>query len=145
MSRIGFDKKIHPYQLQLRLCTLPDLKGIQNKTGITLDFREGKIINYHTDEDMISTTIKECVVGDADLKELYTILTIDAVEEFEATPESELSQYMTGYYDWAALRYLMICGDGRISDGVRHNIYSNDPIKMTVERMRKTAPFKLDV
>ena len=145
MSRIGFDKKIHPYQLQLRLCTFPDPIGIQNKTGVTLDFREGKIINYHTDEDMISTIIKECVVSDDDLKELYTIFTIDAVEEFEAIPESELSKYMTGYYDWPALRYPMICGDGRVSDGVRHNIYSNDPIKMTIEWMQKTAPFKLDV
>ena len=94
---------------------------------------------------MISTTIKECVVSDDDLKELYNVLTIDAVEEFEATPESELSQYITGYYDWAALRYLMICGDGRVSDGVRHNIYSNDPIEMIVEWMQKTAPFRLDV
>ena len=29
MSRIGFDKRIHPYQLQLRLCVLYDPEGIR--------------------------------------------------------------------------------------------------------------------
>ena len=145
MSRIGFDKRIHPYQLQLRLCVLYDPEGIQNKGGVTLDLREGKITNYNTEENIFRTKINEYIVSDDELKELYDFFTLEAIKTFEVTPESELSQYMTGYYDWAALRYLMICGDGRVSDGVRHNIYSNDPIKMTVEWMRKTAPFKLDV
>ena len=94
---------------------------------------------------MISTTINECVARDDELIRLYSFFTLDALETFEATPESELSQYMTGYYDWADLRYLMISGDCRVSDGVRHYIYSNDPIEMVVKWMRKTAPFKLDV
>ena len=144
MSRIGFDKKIHPYQLQVRICSAPDFQGIQNRGGVTLDLREGRITNYHTDEDMISTKIQECIAGDDDLKELYSFFTLDAIETFEATPESELRQYMTGYYDWADLRYLMISEDGRVSDGVRHYIYSNDPIEMAIEWMRKTAPFRLD-
>ena len=144
MSRIGFDKRIHPYQLQLRLCVLYDPEGIQNRGGVTLDFREGRITNYHTNEDMISTKIQECVAGDDDLKELYSFFTLDAIETFEEMPDDELSQYMRGYYDCANLRYLMISGDGRVSDGVRHYIFSNDPIEMAVEWMRKIAPFKLD-
>ena len=71
--------------------------------------------------------------------------TLEAIKTFEETPESELSQYMTGYYDWADLRYLMISGDGRVSDGVRHYIYSNDPIEMVVKWMKRIVPFKLDV
>ena len=63
---------------------------------------------------MLKTTIREYVASDDDLKELYSFFTMDALEKFEAMPESELGQYMTGYYDWAALRYLMISGDGRV-------------------------------
>ena len=54
---IGFDKEIHPYQLQLRICTFPDLEGIQNRSSITVNLEEGRITIYHTDEDQISTTI----------------------------------------------------------------------------------------
>ena len=133
MCRIGFDKIIHPYQLQLRLCAFPDSEGIQNRSGVTLDLREGTIKNYNTSENLFRTTIREYIASDDELKELYSFLTMDAIKEFETMPESKIFQYKTGYYDWAPLRYLMISGDGRISDGVRHDIYSNGPIKMAIE------------
>ena len=145
MCRIGFDKKIHPYQLQLRLCAFPDLEGIQNRSGVTLDLREGTIKNYNTTENIFRTTIREYIASDDELKELYSFLTMDAIKEFEAMTESEIYQYETGYYDWASLRYLMISAEGRISDGVRHHIYSNDPIEMAMKWMRRTVPFKLDI
>lgn len=74
MSRAGFNERIHPYQLQLRICEGFDFQGIQNKGSVTLDFQEGKITNYHTDEDMVSTTIREYAASDDDLKELYSFL-----------------------------------------------------------------------
>lgn len=145
MSRKGFDKRIHPYQLHLRICVFPDLEGFQNKGSVTLDFHEGKIKKYNTGDNLLKTTIREYIASDEELKELYNFFTLDAVEKFEAMPESELSQYVTGYYDWASLRYLMTRGDGQVSDGVRHHIYTNDPIRMAIEWMRKTAPFKIDI
>lgn len=59
MSRIGFDQKIHPYQLQLRICAFPDIQGLQNRSSVTLDLQEGKITNYNTEENMFRTTIRE--------------------------------------------------------------------------------------
>ena len=137
--------RIHPYQLQVRICSATDLQGIQNRSGVTLDLREGIIKNYNTEENLFRTKISEYIASDEELKELYSFFTLDSIERFEATPETELSQYMTGYYDWADLRYFMISGDGRVSDGVWHYIYSNDPITMVIRWMRKTVPFKLDI
>ena len=54
MSRIGFDKRIHPYQLQLRICNLLDPEGIQNRGSVTLDFCEGKITNTFSMEEKIN-------------------------------------------------------------------------------------------
>lgn len=144
MSRIGFDKGIHPYQLQLRICSFPDTQGIQNRNSVTLNLQEGRITSYYTDEDQVSTAIKEYVASDDELKELYDFLTVDAIEQFKAMPDSEKSQYEIGYYDWASLRYLMVSKDGQISDGSRHRVYSNDPIEMAIQWMRKTSPFGQD-
>ena len=137
MSRIGFDRKIHPYQLQLRICSVPDAAGLQNKSGTTIDFLNGKIIDYHIDEDQINTRITAYTASDNELEELYGFFTLDAVEKFEAMPESEKEPYYTGYFDNASLFYLMIGGDGRILDGKRHYIFSNDPIEKVFAWMRK--------
>ena len=143
MSRIGYDQKIHPYYLQLRLVSIMDPQGVQNKSSITLNLQDGKIIRNHTDENQMTTMIKEYIVGDDDLKELYSFFTLNAIKEFEAMPESVMKQYEIGYYDEVSLRYFLICGDGRISDGKRHRIYSSDPINMVIEWIHKTAPSDL--
>jgi len=145
MSRVGFDKRIHPFQLQLRVCSLLDLQGVENKSSVIINFKEGRITSYHTDDPQISTTIREYIVSDDELKELYSLFTLEALEKFEAMPEQEKSQYQTGYYDWANLRYLLISDGGCVSDGKRTWIYSNDPIIMSLEWMNKIVPFELGV
>lgn len=139
MGRIGFDPKVHPYQIQLRVYGFPDYQGIRNQGSETLDFQKGKIISYHTDSEQIGTTIREFVASDEDLKELYHFFTLDALKAFEAVPIDEHSAYECGYYDWADLRYLLIAADGRVSDGQRYRIYSNDPIEMAIEWMHKVT------
>ena len=145
MSRSGFNHKIHPYLLQLRMCRGLDLEGIQNRSSVSINLREGKITNYNTNDAQVSTNIREYTVNDDELRELYSFFTLDAIQKFENMSESENRQYMRGYYDWAILRYLLICEGGRISDGVRHTIYSNDPIEMVLKWMHKTLPFNLDL
>ena len=140
MSRIGFNPKIHPYQIQLRMCSFPDYQGIRNLDSETLDFQKGKIISYHTDRDQIGTTIREFVASDEDLKELYRFFTLDALKAFEAISTDEHSDNKRSYYDWADLRYLLIAAEGKILDGQRHHIYSNDPIEMAIEWMHKVTP-----
>ena len=139
-GRIGFDPKIHPYQIQLRVCCFPDYQGIRSQDSETLDLQKGKIISYHTDSEQIGTTIREFVASDEDLTELYRFFTLDELKAFEAVPIDEHSSYERGYYDWADLRYLLIAADGRVSDGQRHRIYSNDPIQMAIEWMHKVTP-----
>lgn len=143
MSRNGFNPKIHPYQLQLRVSPFGDSQGLRNRSSITIDLQNGKIKEYNTDEEQISTTIREYAASDDELKELYDFLTIDTIEKFEALSDSDLRQYQTGYYDAAELRYFLIGGDGRISDGVRHHIYSVDPIAMSMDWLRRIVPFDL--
>lgn len=146
MNRVGFDKRIHPHRLQLRCCMAFDIQGIQNESSVTLNLQEGIITNYHTDSEQVSTTIREYIACDDELKELYSFLTLDAIEKFEAMPTSEICQYETGYYDeLSSLRYLLISEGGRVSDGTRRRIYSNDPINMAIRWMFKTVPFKLDL
>ena len=145
MSRAGFDKRIHPFQLQLRVCSFLDLQGVENKSSATINFKEGSITSYHTDDLQISTTIREYIVSDDELKELYSFFTLEALEKFEAMPEQEKSQFETGYYDCAYLRYLLISDGGCVSDGKRIWIYSNDPIIMCLDWIHKIAPFELGV
>ncbi len=145
MSRIGFDQEVHPLQLQLRVCSFPDIQGIANRCSVTLNLQDGTIRNYHTDEEQISTITREYTASDSELKELYSFLTLADIDNFEALPDAELSQYETGYYDWAALRYILIAEEGKMSDGIRHRIYSNDPIEMALEWMRKVLPFDLEL
>ena len=141
MSRTGFDQKKHPYQLQLRICSFLDIEGIQNKSSVTINFEEGRITNYHTDDAQISTTIREYIASDDELKELYSFFTLDELEKFEAMPEHEKSQYETGYYDCAYLRYFLIGEGNHVSDGMRSRIYRNDPIDMALKWIRKTTTF----
>lgn len=72
LSRIGFDKKKHPFQLQLRICLFPDWEGSRNRSSVIIDLQNGKITNYQTDKDQINTTIKEYVASNKELKELYS-------------------------------------------------------------------------
>ena len=142
MNRIGFDQRKHPYQLQLRIASGFDMNGLQNRSSSSINFLKGIITKYNTDEDQISTTIKEYIASDDELKELYSFFTYDAIEKFEKMSESEKSQYDIGYYDNANLLYIMIGGDGRVTDGHRHGIYSNDPIDMALEWIHKMLPFE---
>lgn len=143
MSRIGFSQKIHHYQLQLRICSILDVGGLRNESSITIDFQQGRITNYHTDKDQVNTRIQEYVASDDELQELYDFFTLKAVEEFEDMPEHEKNKYKIGYYDCASLYYFMICGKGQIANGTRHDVYSNDPIQMAFEWMRRILPFDL--
>ena len=133
MSRIGFDQKIHPYQLQLRICSIFDVGGLGKKSSITIDFQNGRIANYRTDKDQINTRIQEYVASDDELKELYDFFTLEAIEDFEDMTADEKTKYDIGYYDCASLYYYMICGEGQITDGTRHGVYSNDPIEINVQ------------
>ena len=145
MSRIGFDKEKHPYQLQLRIASGFDIHGLQNSSSVNINFLKGIITDYHTDDDQIKTNIQEYIASDDEMKDLYSFFTFDALEKFDAMPESEKSQYDIGYYDNANLLFLMICGDGRVTDGHRHGVYSNDPIHMALEWMDKILPFDAHV
>lgn len=145
MSRIGFDGKKHPYQLSLRIASGFDLHGLQNTSSLNINFLKGIITDYHTDDDQINTAIREYIASDDELKELYSFFTFDAIEKFNAMSESEKSMYDIGYYDNANLLYLMIGGDGQVSDGHRHGIYSNDPIHLVLEWMDKILPFEAHV
>lgn len=73
------------------------------------------------------------------MEALYHFFTLDALKAFEAVPIDEHSPYECGYYDWADLRYLLIAADGRVSDGKRHCIFSNDPIEMVIRWMHKVV------
>ena len=137
LSRIGFDKYIHPYLLQLRVCSFLDPQGIMNRDSTTLNLQEGIITEYLTDEDQIETKISEYVASDDDLKELYSFFTLDAVNDFEKMDDEELSKYETGYFDCANLHYLLLSGDDCAQDGVRHRIYSNDPINRVIVWINK--------
>lgn len=120
LGRIGYDHKIHPSQLQLRCCSFHDPQGIQNRSSVTLNLKEGIITNYYTEENRINTKIRECIASDDNLAELYSFFTLDAIEKFEKIPGKELESYATGYYDLSSLRYFLIRENGSISDGVRH-------------------------
>lgn len=145
MSRVGFDKRIHPFQLQLRVCSFLDSEGIENKSSVTVNFKEGRITSYHTDDPQISTNIREYIVSDDELKELYSFFTLQVLEKFETLPEEDIRQYQTGYYDCDYLRYLLISEGGCVSDGKRTWIYSNDPIIMVLEWIHKVWPFEQGV
>ncbi len=132
MSRIGYDNRKHPYQLQLRMCEGLDYQGLENISSLTLNLQEGIIIKYHTDKDMINTLIREYHASDEELQELYGFLTMDSIKEFESMSSKEKEKYATGYYDCANLKYFLIGPDGIITDGTRHGIYSNDPIEMSI-------------
>lgn len=141
MSRIGYDKRKHPYELQLRIGAGLDYQGLENKSCLSLNLQEGKITEYHTDEDMIKTEIREYIASDEELEELYSFLTMEAIEEFESMLGTKNEQYATGYYDCAVLKYFLIGPDGKIADGSRGGIYSNDPINMTCEWVRRIFPY----
>ncbi len=143
MIRIGYDKKIHPYQLQLRICSFPDYDGLGCRNTVTVDFKEGRIKNYQTSKDMANTTIKEYTATDKELTDLYRFFTWEAIERFEATYESRRIEDSIGYYDWAELRYLVISEDGQISDGVRIWIFRKDPIHRALNWLLKVVPFEL--
>ena len=145
MNRRGFDKMIHPRQLQLRMCIGFDYQGLQNDSSVTIDFETGRITNYHTNDNQISTSIREYVASDEELKELYGFFTMDSIKKFEAMQESELRQYGTGYYDVAFLRYIMISEEGIVADGRRSYIYSNDPIEMVMMWMHRVLPFDMEL
>ena len=140
MYRNGFDENSHPFQLQMRICGFPDYQGLQNKKSVTLDLSTGKIISYHTGKAEKTTVIREYIADEDDLKELYSFLTLDAIKKFEALPDSEKDKNVHGYYDWADLRYLLIAAEGRVSDGKRHYIFSNDPIQKAIDWMHKVTP-----
>ena len=142
MSRIGFDSIIHPYQLQLRVCSILDPDGIQNSSCDVIDFREGRVTEYNTDDEKVSTIIREYIASDDELKELYAFFTLKAIKEFEAMSDDYKRQYEIGYYDCAYLRYLLIGEDGQLSDGVRRRVYSIDPIHLVYRWMRKISPFE---
>ena len=141
MNRIGFDQRKHPYQLQLRIASGFDMNGLQNRSSTSINFLKGIITKYNTDEDQISTTIKEYIASDDELKELYSFFTYDTIEEFENMSEDEISQYDIGYYDNANLLFIMVGAEGRVTDGHRHGIYSNDPIEMALRWTYKLMPF----
>ena len=140
MSRIGFDEKIHPYELQLRTSSLMDPGGLRNRDCLILNLREGRVTQYNTDKFQINTAIREYVASDDELKELYCFFTFDAIERFENMAYSEISRYEIGYYDFASLQYLILGENGRISDGRRTRVWSIDPIEMAIEWMHNTAP-----
>ena len=71
LTRIGFDRKIHPYQLQLWLYSFLDILGIQSGDSVILDLRKGVISFCHTDRYEAVTTIREYVASDDGLIELY--------------------------------------------------------------------------
>ena len=141
MARIGFDQKIHPCQLQLRTCSMLDPQGIQNNCCLVFDLMNGIIKNYHTADNQFSTSVREYICRDDELKEVYELFTLDAIATFEALPEEEISQYETGYYDCASLRYLLIGGEGQILDGARSRIYTNDPIEIVRKWMIRVSGF----
>ena len=143
LTRIGFDRKIHPYQLQLWLCSFLDILGIQSGDSVILDFRKGVISFCHTDRYEAVTTIREYVASDDDLIELYGFFKFNAIESFEDMPDSEITPYETGYYDCMSLQYLVLSEDGRASGEMRRCIYSNDPIEMAAQWLERTAPFDL--
>ena len=105
-----------------------DPEGIENSSSTSVDFKEGIITEYQTDGAQVSTLIRKYVATDVEMKELYSFFTLDTIEAFETMPEHEKAQFRTGYYDCATLRYFLISEDGLFADGVRHWIYSNDPI-----------------
>lgn len=144
MNRIGFDNRIHPYQLQLRVCSMLDPQGLQNKESTTINFQEGKITKYHTADNQISTAINEYVASDEELKDLYEFFTLEALAKFESMPESEKDRYATGYYDCATLLYLLFSEEGPISDGKRNYVYTNDPIEMALRWISRTMPSDID-
>ena len=41
-----------------------DYQGLENKSCLSLNLQEGKITEYHTDEDMIKTEIREYIASD---------------------------------------------------------------------------------
>ncbi len=131
--------------MHLRIASGFDIHGLQNSSSVNINFLKGIITDYHTDDDQINTTIREYIASDDELKELYSFFTFEAIEKFEAMLESEKSKYDIWYYDNANLLYLLISGDGRVIDGHRHGIYSNDPIHMALQWMYKILPFDADV
>ncbi len=129
MSRIGYSDRKHPYELQLRIGDGLDYQGLENKSCLSLNLQEGK------------TEIREYIASNEELEELYSFLTMEAIEEFESMSGTKKEQYATGYYDCAVLKYFLIGPDGKIADGSRGGIYSNDPINMTCEWVRRIFPY----
>lgn len=140
MGRIGYDKKVHPFVLQLQLCNAMYLKGLESTNSISINFQDGIIITYRTDNKQNATMIEDYATRDDEMKELYGFFTLDALKGFEAIPEDEIKQYEVGCYDNSMLRYSIICGDGQTLSGKRTRIYNNDPINMIKEWIRRVVP-----
>lgn len=143
MNRIGFDQKQHPRQIQLRFCSLLDLQGLKNRASVTIDLQEGTITNYFTSDEGTSTRIKKYVACDSEIKELYEFFTMNNIQKFKDMSEGDKQLFNTGYHDEAILRYVLITCDGRVLDGVRYHIYSNDPVEQVLKWMGKILPYDL--
>ena len=99
----------------LALTIVPGLHGIV----VEIAENEADAYNYMFEDANIIYEGFDRIDALRQLKDCTVFFALETLEKFEAMPEQEKSQFETGYYDCAYLRYLLISDGGCVSDGVR--------------------------